>query len=44
MDMSTKAKPKALYGTGSLFNVGGGIKSVKPGLLTAFTNSRLKEK
>jgi hypothetical protein len=44
MDMSTKARPEALYGIGSLINVGEGIKSKKTGLLSTITNCRLKEK
>jgi len=44
MDMSTKARPRALYGKGSLFNVGEGIKTMKTGLLSTIINCRLKEK
>jgi hypothetical protein len=33
MDMSTKARPQALYGRGSLFKMSGGIKTKETGLL-----------
>jgi hypothetical protein len=44
MDMSTKARPKALYGKGSLLKMRKGIKSIKTGLLSTITNCRLKDK